>query len=154
MCFAATWHRSLEAYHIRPIRVKRGHCVFRKIKVAVLRGTLEPSEFPLADKFAVSHLRAAVLDEQEMEGGALRERGDLPVLRVRLQLRDALLALRLQLLLLRALLQVLELDDVAVWNIAVVRAFREQEEIAVAGTWWGNGRGETVSCPSASRGET
>ena len=154
MCFAATWHRSLETYHIRPIRVKRVHCVFRKIKVAVLRGTLEPSEFPLADKFAVSPLRAAVLDEKQVESSSLGKGRNFLVFCVALQLRNPLLALRLQLLLLRALLQVLELDDVAVWNVAVGRAFREQEEIAVAGTWWGNGRGETVSCPSASRGET
>ena len=108
-----------------------------KTNVAVLRGTLEPSEFPLADKFAVSHLRAAVLDEYQVESSSLGKGRNFLVFCVALQLRNPLLALRLQLLLLRALLQVLELDDVAVRNVAVVRAFREQEEIAVAGTWWG-----------------
>jgi len=97
-----------------------------------MRGTHEPSEFPLGNKLAVSHLRAAVLDEYQVESSSLGKGRNFLVFCAALQLRNPLLALRLQLLLLRALLQVLELDDVAVWNVAVVRAFREQEEIAVA----------------------
>ena len=67
-----------------------------------------------------------------MERRALREGGDLFVRRITPELFDALRALRVQLGLLRALLHVLELDDVAVGHIAVVGALREEEEVAVA----------------------
>ena len=53
------------------------------------------------------------------------------ILRVRLQLRDALLALRVKLHLLRTLLEVLELDDVAIRHVAVVVTLRKEEEVAV-----------------------
>ena len=49
-----------------------------------------------------------------MQSRILREGGNLLVLRIVLELRNALLALRVKLRLLRALLDVLELDDVAV----------------------------------------
>ena len=75
-----------------------------------------PSKPLLAHQFAVDHLRTAVLDKDEVQCRTFRERGNLFVPRVTLQLRDALLALRVQLRLLRALLDVLELDDVTVWR--------------------------------------
>lgn len=91
--------------------------------ITIIVGIAVTAQYPvcLTSSFRTAVRRrsswAAILHEEQMQRGSLRERGDLFVLRVTFELSETFPALRVHVRFLRALLEIFELDDVAVRHV-------------------------------------